>query len=135
MKGKYLLFFALCMVSLSVVVSSCKTDNGDEKTTSVAEELNEAQPTSDTKAVSGPDTVVISGMKFNPQHLTIQKGDTVVWFNNGIVVHDVTVDSLATWTSDSIQVGETWSKVPKEEFDYFCSIHPTMKGSITVKEK
>lgn len=131
MKRKYLLFVVLCMVSLSLIVSSCKTDNAEEDTKSVAEELNEVQ----LGATSGPDTIVISGMKFKPEHLTIHKGDTVVWINNDIVVHDVTEESPKTWTSDSIQVGETWSKVPEEGFDYICSIHPTMKGSITVLDK
>lgn len=132
MKIKYFLFVVLCSVSLSLVIYGCSTDEGNDDT-SVAKELNENQEDSNTNSRS--DTIVISGMKFTPEHLTINKGDTVVWVNNGLVVHDVTEVSLKTWTSDSIQVGAAWSKVPQEGFEYICSIHPTMTGSITVIDK
>lgn len=132
MRKKNFLFIVFFLVGLTIVVSSCKTENGDENTKSMADELKGLQPAEST---SGRDTVVISGMKFQPEHLTIHKGDTVVWINNGVVVHDVTEELLQSWTSDSIQTGETWSMVPEEGFKYICSIHPTMKGSISVREE
>lgn len=135
MKKKYLLFAVFVLTGLSLVISSCKSDNEkeEETTSSVTEKLSEIQST--IEETTGPDTIVISGMKYRPEHLTIHKGDTVVWINNDLVVHDVTEDTLQTWTSDSIHVGATWSMVPKNSFDYLCSIHPTMKGSITIVDK
>ncbi len=130
MKKKYLLITVFVMFGLLLTVASCTSDNVEENPQSVTEKLSELQPT--TEETPGPDTIVISGMKYSPQNLTIHKGDTVVWLNNDLVVHDVTEDKLQTWTSDSIHVGATWSMVPESSFDYLCSIHPTMKGSITV---
>jgi len=80
------------------------------------------------------DTVVIDNMEFQPAQLTIHRGDTVVWINKGIVEHNVTEDSLETWTSGDINIGETWKMTPEESFHYFCSIHPTMKGVVSVVE-
>jgi len=77
--------------------------------------------------------VTMEQMKFQPAELKIHKGDTVIWTNKGIVVHNVTEEHEQAWTSDSIAVGESWKMVPDKSFDYFCSIHPTMKGKITVE--
>lgn len=82
----------------------------------------------------GKDTVYIAGMKFKPAQLWINQWDTVVWINNDIVAHDVTEYPDKTWSSDSIQPGQSWEKVFGDSVDYFCSIHPTMRGSIMIKQ-
>lgn len=79
------------------------------------------------------DTVIISGMKFHPDVLHINKWDTVVWINNDIVSHDVTEFPQKEWTSDTIPPGHSWKKVMGVSTDYFCSIHPTMKAKIAVR--
>lgn len=81
------------------------------------------------------DTVYIENMKFNPAELTINAWDTVVWVNNDIVAHDVTVYPDKTWSSDTLHTGQSWHTTIEVSTDYFCSIHPTMTGKITVKER
>ncbi|MBS1763524.1 MAG: plastocyanin [Bacteroidetes bacterium] len=81
------------------------------------------------------DTVIIEGMQFKPKQLTVYKGDTIIWINNDIVAHNVTEDTAQTWTSDSIDIGKTWTMIPSKSFNYLCSIHPTMKGVVTVIER
>lgn len=78
--------------------------------------------------------VVISGMKFHPDTLTVAKGDTVVWINKDIVTHDVTAYPDSAWTSGPITQDASWKKAFTHSFEYFCSIHPAMKGKITVKK-
>jgi len=80
------------------------------------------------------DTVVISQMKFQPDVLYVNKWDTVVWVNEDMVGHDVTQLPDKTWTSDTIQPGYNWRSVVRENTDYFCSIHPTMKGKVIIRE-
>ncbi len=82
----------------------------------------------------GKDTVYIGGMKFKPAELWINQWDTVVWINNDIVAHDVTQFPDKTWSSDSIQPGQSWEKAFGDSVDYFCSIHPTMKGKILIRQ-
>lgn len=83
---------------------------------------------------AGKDTVYIASMKFNPAEVWINRWDTVVWINNDIVAHDVTEYLDRTWASDSIQPGQSWEKVFGDNVDYFCSIHPTMKGKIMIRQ-
>lgn len=78
-------------------------------------------------------TVIIEGMQFNPAELTINSGDEVEWINRDIVVHDVSEDPGKTWGSGALEVGETYRMKPIKDIDYFCSIHPTMKGKIKMK--
>jgi len=78
-------------------------------------------------------TIEIKQMKFIPPELTVEKGDTVVWVNNGITAHDVTQQPDGKWTSASMPVGGSWSMVVSETSDYYCSIHVVMKGKLVMK--
>lgn len=80
------------------------------------------------------DTVIISGMKFNPEVLVVNKNDTIVWINDGLVSHNVAADSGMQWKSDTIPAGSSWKRVVDEDLNYFCSIHPTMKGKIVINK-
>lgn len=80
------------------------------------------------------DTVWMVGVKFEPSELFVNRGDTVVWINRDIVAHNVTQLPNKAWTSGNIEKNESWRMVIKEEFDYYCTIHPPMKGAIKIKE-
>ena len=78
-------------------------------------------------------SVVIQSMQFQPVELTVQKGDTVVFVNKDILVHDVTEERRKTWSSAPLSTGETYKMVVLESADYYCSIHPVMKGKLLVQ--
>jgi plastocyanin len=75
-------------------------------------------------------TVVIKEMKFAPADLTVNPGDTVTWINNDIVEHNITETGKKAWSSSGLPPGKSWSMVVQKNADYFCSIHPVMKGSL-----
>jgi PKD repeat protein len=85
--------------------------------------------------------VSITGLRFVPNNLTIEVGDTVRWTNNG-GTHDVTADdgSWASETSSSWEYSRTFNSV--EEVRYYCSVHSSpgqnintsMNGRINVVE-
>ncbi len=79
------------------------------------------------------DTVIIQQMQFIPAELTVQKGDTIIWVNKGMVDHTVKGEKSNSFYSDTIHVGKTWKMLATENAGYFCSIHPTMKGKIVIK--
>lgn len=85
-----------------------------------------------TTNASTRDTVVIQGMKYTPEVIEVNKGDTVVFINRDIVVHDVTEENKV-WGSSEIPVGKSWSLAATESVNYFCSIHVVMKGKVVVK--
>lgn len=85
------------------------------------------------KATPKVHTVEIKGMKFQPAELKVLKGDTVVWINRDIVVHDVTEEKSKAWTSSPITTGKSWRMVVTKNSNYFCSIHQVMKGRLLVQ--
>lgn len=78
-------------------------------------------------------TVIIEGMQFNPSEITIHSGDKVIWINRGIVAHDVSEDPDKNWSSGELKVGDSFEMTPEKSVNYFCSIHPTMKGKIKIE--
>lgn len=78
--------------------------------------------------------VVIEGMQFNPATLEVNQGDTVVWTNRDFFPHNATAEDGA-FRSDDLEPGQSWRfrADAKGNFPYFCSLHPTMKATLTVK--
>lgn len=80
------------------------------------------------------DTVTINLMKFNPEVLNVNKGDTVVWINKGLVPHTVKSYEVNKFYSDTLQPGNMWKWVVMDSATYFCTIHPTvMHGKLLLK--
>lgn len=79
------------------------------------------------------DTVIITQMKFHPASFYADKWDTIVWINQDMVSHDITQFPDKSWTSDTIPPGGSWKTVVGTSLDYFCSIHPAMKGKVMIR--
>ena len=102
---------------------SCSSPNKKTQTNQPATEANAHKV----------DTVVLQLMKFNPEELNVNIGDTVVWINKGLVAHTVKSYQDNKFYSDTIQVGASWKLAVKDSAAYFCSIHPTMQGKLVIK--
>jgi plastocyanin len=79
----------------------------------------------------------IRNMMFTPSQITVAKGGTVTWTNNDSTAHTV-VDDLSNVggpSSGDIPPGGTYSFTFNKtgSFQYHCSIHPSMRGTIVVK--
>ena len=76
--------------------------------------------------------VSVINFSFNPQVLTINKGDTVVWTNQDSVPHQVWGDAFK---GPVMSNGQNYSFVfnGAGTFAYHCNIHPSMTGTIVVK--
>ncbi len=79
-------------------------------------------------------TVTIDGTTFQPELLTVAAGDTVVWINKDPFPHTAT-SKAGAFDSGTIAPEKSWTfrTVKKGEFDYICTLHPTMKARLTVK--
>lgn len=79
-------------------------------------------------------TVMIEGMQFHPAELTVRRGERIVWVNKDFFPHTVTADNRA-FDSHSIPANASWSYVAtrKGAYAYSCTLHPVMKGRITVQ--
>jgi plastocyanin len=72
-------------------------------------------------------------MKFQPEELSVQKGDTVVFTNHDLVNHDIAEAAAVKWSSSILAPEHSWKMVVTQNSDYYCSIRPVMKGRIRVQ--
>jgi plastocyanin len=77
--------------------------------------------------------VVIDTMQFSPQVVEVKPGDTIVWENRDMFVHNVT-GAAAGVSSGNLAPGKTWRYKVRAgaSFDYLCTLHPTMKGRVDI---
>ena len=69
---------------------------------------------------------------YAPTAVTVDAGDTVTWvFDDGNIPHDVKGDGFK---SPKQRDGE-WSHTFADagSYDYFCTLHPYMKGTVEVR--
>ena len=78
-------------------------------------------------------TVEIRMMKFQPSDITVNRGDTVIFINKDFVVHDVTEAESKRWNSMPLETDKSYRMVVTRSEGYYCSLHPVMKGKITVE--
>lgn len=83
-------------------------------------------------------TVTIKNFKYVPDNVTIKKGGTVIWKNEDADKHDATPSNNTGFAPTKL-LAQNESSAPVTfdtvgAFDYFCSVHPPMKGKVTVVE-
>jgi len=81
-----------------------------------------------------PNTIVIDNFSFTPMELTISRGTQVTWINRDDVPHTV-VSVEKKFKSKALDTDEEFSFTFQEAgtYEYFCSLHPKMTGTIIVK--
>ena len=108
----------------SITAVACASTSGSSATTASA---------APAKAV-----VTIKGFAFSPATLEITKGTVVTFTNNDSATHTVTSGANRTKDGkfDKQLSGSTEDSVTFDTagtFEYFCTIHSSMKGTVTVK--
>lgn len=105
----------LLTVPLAILLIGCGSEDTKQGSTTTA----------DTK------TVRIADFKFGAP-LTVSRGTTVTWENADDAPHNVVGDDFKTkdleaGVSDSVTFDKTGT------YDYVCTFHPFMKGSVVVE--
>ena len=117
---KWLWVAGVVVLSLVLVIGiACGGDDDEEPQTTPAPQL-------------GQHTVKIKGFAFNPESITIDRGDSVAWINQDSAAHTVTGSEF---NSGSLSRDETYTRTFDQtgEFPYICSFHPYMRGNVTVR--
>ena len=85
-------------------------------------------------AAAATHTVVMEGVAFVPQTVTVKQGDTVVWVNKDPFAHTATAQDRS-FDSREIAADKTWKYTVRKKgtIPYVCTLHPTMKGTLVVK--
>ena len=90
--------------------------------------------------ISPGSSVPSNGKFFVPETLTVSKGTTVTWTNGDSTLHTVTSGSPEAGNSGSefdssyLAAGKTFQHPfnTAGTFDYYCTLHPFMKGKVVV---
>ncbi len=123
-------YIALFLVFGAVLLSGCSTQSSSYTTTTAT------SAGSTTTTAGGPTaSVSIASFAFNPATLTVAAGTTVTWTNNDSTTHTVTSTAgPASFDSGFVSPGGTFSFKFTQvgTYEYHCSIHTYMLGSVTV---
>jgi amicyanin len=134
--------FALLLACLALgLVAGCGDDDDDGGGEAAETTEQPAETAEDTGGGAAADTVEVGmeGIKFDPESVTVKVGGTVKWTNNEDVPHDVTKEDGpgADFSSGkgNMNNGDTYEQTFKEagEINYVCTVHPNMKGNVTVE--
>lgn len=98
-------------------------------------ETTTQQTTSGSTVSENTNTVNIQNMAFSPASITVKKGTTVTWTNNDSVDHTVTAGNNG-FDSGLLSKGESFEFTFNTvgTFQYHCTVHPNMTGTVTVTE-
>ncbi|XGV94325.1 MAG: cupredoxin family copper-binding protein (plasmid) [Leptolyngbya sp. BL-A-14] len=95
---------------------------------------SQAQP--QASAQPAKVTIKIRNFKFEPASVTIAVGETVQFINLDEEPHTAT-STDGVFNSKGLDTNQTWNYTATKPgtFPYLCSIHPFMKGTLTVTPK
>jgi len=147
---KYLRYFFTAIVSACLVILvSLASCSPNPQTTPTQPMVMEHSPTSKPQTSTIPAespsqvssqpadvTVKIQKFKFEPANVTIVAGKTIQFINLDEEPHTAT-STDGTFNSKALDTNQTWNYTPAKPgtFPYICSIHPFMKGTLTVTAK
>jgi plastocyanin len=131
---------AVALALLAMLVAGCGGDGNDDKTSTASAPANTATEPTATQQEAVPAVVKVSiGDNFyKPKDLTIKRGQSISWRNQGAVAHTVTFDpdSSIKFDSGTVDPGGVYALKPGTagKITYHCTIHGTVQsGTITVE--
>jgi plastocyanin len=92
-----------------------------------------ATPAAIVCAATGSGTAAtIADFAFAPNPVTVSSGGFATWTNNDSTTHTVTFDTGPDCGNVAAGASVTVAFNAAGTYPYHCSIHPSMKGSVTV---
>jgi amicyanin len=130
---------ALMLTSNNKQTASTANIEDNSSTTHEEGSSKSANNEAATKAEAVSTTSVnISNYSYEPASIKVKVGQTVTWTNQDAVQHDVVADSESADApkSELLSKGESYSFTFKKAgtYNYHCSPHPYMKGTVVVEE-
>lgn len=76
----------------------------------------------------------IMNFAFAPANVVVSPGTKLIWTNEESDPHTVT-STRNIWASDALDTGDHFTRVFSKTgtFTYYCSVHPFMHGTVTVR--
>jgi plastocyanin len=123
-RTRYLLAIGMLLGALTACSSSSSTGSTPPSTSSG----------STSSSTGGGTTVTITDFKFTPATLSVAVGTKVTFVNQGATVHTATTQDSSTISSGNLTKGQSYTVTftKKGTYNYICTIHPFMQGTIVV---
>lgn len=129
---KRLVSLLTVLLLLAAACGSDAPDTGDTASLPTAAESGDTEES----AGSAISEVTVAGFAFAPDAIEVPAGATVVWTNEDTTLHTVTPSGDdATAFGGGLDGSGTTVEATFDEpgtYEYFCSIHPSMTGTVTV---
>jgi len=111
------------LLTILVVLNFCLAAFGNELT-------NGAGP-GDTK-----NKIEIKDFMFNPSTITVKSGETITWINRDEEPHTIVSVGKKFQKSSALDTDQkfTITAGAPGTYEYFCSVHPKMTGTIVVEK-
>ena len=86
-------------------------------------------------AGSSAASVALLDLAYEPRKITVKPGTEVTWTNTSLPPHTITMRD-GSFDSGLIKRGESFSRRFEAQgtFEYFCTLHPGMEGTVVVGE-
>jgi putative oxidoreductase len=114
-RARRMIASTLALLTLSLVASSCGGDAADGGSAS-----------------TGGSTISVRDYEFDPASSTVDVGETVTWIWEGSAEHNVVGDGFQSPDQTSGTFEYMFDR--PGTFEYSCTIHPGMDGSVVVKD-
>lgn len=131
------IIIVVILIAVGVLALGNKSNSGNTPANNSSSNSNNNSANSNSASQPAAGKINIANMAFSPSQITVAKGGTVTWTNNDSTTHTVTDDLSNVGGPDSgdIAPGSSYSFTFNKtgSFQYHCSIHPSMRGTIVVK--
>jgi plastocyanin len=113
----------------ALLLGGCGGDGNDDKTSTASAQQ---------EAVPAVVKVSIGDNFYKPKDLTIKRGQSISWRNQGAVPHTVTSesDSAVKFDSGTVEPGGVYALKPNTagKITYYCTVHGKVQsGTVTVE--
>ncbi len=136
---KHIAYFLMAIASTCLVIllslSSCSPKHqATPSQPMVMNDLPKQQPQANQTTADA--VVKIRNFKFEPANLAIAVGKTVQFVNLDEEPHTATATD-GSFNSKALDTDQTWNYTATKPgaYPYICSVHPFMKGTLTVTTK
>jgi plastocyanin len=137
----------LCAVLALVALGIAGCGGGDDSTPSATSESTGATTEPGDDSASGGNAAAPSGdavrsekveienFSYEPDPVTIEEGGKVIWINRDSAPHTATAED-GSFDTGTLEEGKLKSETFKQPgtYEYVCSIHPQMHGTVEVVE-
>ena len=85
---------------------------------------------------AGQNKIEIKDFAFNPQSITVKSGEKITWINRDEEPHTVVSVGKKFQKSPALDTDQqfTITAGAPGTYEYFCSVHPKMTGTIVVEK-